>query len=305
MADMNIKIENQVSLPNGGTEYYGENWYAGNIKIAQSMWSGPEPYSRVLWPRYFSEVKRYGEAWFRFRNSYDMVFEILLDGAMEYTQNGVTEIVRPGEIYIIHSGSDTVFTAGNQSYFHRLRLSLCGNLVRSAARELRLIHHRILRPANLEYFEEEFRRFGDLIREHDSAKAPRISADAYRIMAELAESSRRADPLPERLERLIGEMRSSLDTNFSIREFALSQKIEIHTLMRLFRKYLNTSPHEYLTCLRMEEASHLVGGTDLSMKEIAGMLGYVNSLYFSSVFHRHFGMSPKQYRKSRGISNRE
>ena len=88
---MNIKIENQVSLPNGGTEYYGENWYAGNIKIAQSMWSGPEPYSRVLWPRYFSEVKRYGEAWFRFRNSYDMVFEILLDGAMEYTQNGITE----------------------------------------------------------------------------------------------------------------------------------------------------------------------------------------------------------------------
>ena len=302
---MSRKFDNIVMRPNGGKDYYAAGWFAKNIKIAQFSWEGPQPFSGILWPRYYSEVKRHGEAWFRFTDSYDMVFEILLEGTLNYTQNGISETVKPGEIYLMHEGSDIVFEVGPKNYFHRLRLSLCGNLVRSAARELRLIHHRILRPANLEYFKEEFRRFGDLIREHDSAKAPRISADAYRIMAELAVSSRRADPLPERLERLIGEMRSSLDTNFSIRDFALSQKIEIHTLMRLFRKYLNTSPHEYLTALRMEEASHLVGGTDLPMKEIAGMLGYANSLYFSSVFHRHFGMSPKQYRKSRGISNRE
>ena len=302
---MNIKYESVISLPNGGTEYYGENWFAGNIKIAQSMWRGTEPYSRTLWPRYFSEIKRYGNAWFRFRNSHDMVFEILLDGTLDYTQNGISETVHPGEIYIIHSGSDTVFTAGKKSYFHRLRLSLCGNLVRSVDRELDLVHRRILRPTNLEYFGEEFRRIGALLREHDAAKAPQLSADAYRIMAELAENSKRTDPLPERLEQLIGEMKSGLSSNFSIQEFAVSQKIEVHTLMRLFRRYLNTSPHEYLTSLRMVEASHLVGGTELPMKEIAEMLGYANSLYFSSVFHRHFGMSPKQYRKSSGISNRE
>ena len=218
---MNIKPISVIHRPNGGTEYYGANWFSKNIKIAQSHWNGPAPFSTVLWPRYYSEVKRYGDAWFRFRNAFDITLEILLDGTLEYTQNGITETVQPGEIYIMHEGSDCTFHAYPESYFHRLRLTLCGHLVGSAAQELHLTHHRILRPENLDSYKEEFREIGSMIAKRDVALAPEMSARSYRILAKLAENANCAEPLPERLEQLLSAMKSELDRNFSIQEFAL------------------------------------------------------------------------------------
>lgn len=76
----------EVHRSESSTEFYRSDWAEKNIKIAQYSWgNGPAPFGTSLWPRYYSEVKRYGEAWFRFRNAADMTFEILLEGSLEYT----------------------------------------------------------------------------------------------------------------------------------------------------------------------------------------------------------------------------
>ena len=73
--------------------------------------------------------------------------------------------------------------------------------------------------------------------------------------------------------------------------------MEIHMLMRLFRKHLGVSPLEYRNRLRIEEAKRHLAHSTLSMKEIAERLGYRNALYFSTAFRKRTGVSPSLYRK--------
>lgn len=294
---INLPVE-VVHRSESSTEFYRSDWSGKNIKIVQKSWDGgPAPFGTSLWPRYYSEVKRFGEAWFRFRNAADMTFELLLEGSLEYTQDGVTETVQPGELYIMHEGSDITFNAYPESYFSRLRIAFYGSMLRNLDQEFRLTGRRVVRPQEPERFISYFRRLGEYLIEHNSAKAPEISAFAYRFIAEIAREGSLPHALPESLREILGDMKSDLGQKRSIQEIAAHHGIEVHTLMRLFRKHLGISPREYLIKLRMEAAKHLVGSSGLSMKEIAEQLGYCNSLYFSTAFHRAFQETPTRYRK--------
>ena len=45
----------------------------------------------------------------------------------------------------------------------------------------------------------------------------------------------------------------------------------------------------------MEEGKKLLETGEMKIKEVAAWLGYEDSLYFSKVFKRVIGMSPKDY----------
>ncbi len=69
-------------------------------------------------------------------------------------------------------------------------------------------------------------------------------------------------------------------------------------LSKLFYEYKNVSPMDYIIQLRMEKAKGLFQeDSELRIKDIAAHVGYVDSLYFSKVFRKYTGKSPKQYRK--------
>ena len=52
---------------------------------------------------------------------------------------------------------------------------------------------------------------------------------------------------------------------------------------------------EYVEKLRVEDAKWLLKQSNLRIVEIAALLGFCNSGYFSSVFKKNTGLSPKQY----------
>ncbi|MPN32155.1 HTH-type transcriptional activator RhaS [bioreactor metagenome] len=179
---------------------------------------------------------------------------------------------------------------------------LSGSMLRNLDQEFRLAGRRIIPLSNPERIAGYFRRIGAYLAERDPAKAPEISGSAYRLMAEIAREGHSPRPYPEILDTVIRDMKTGFELRRTVWEIAERHDIEIHTLMRLFRKHLGTSPREYLIRLRMEAAKHLVGSTELSMKEIAGQLGYCNPLYFSTAFRRAFHTTPSRYRKARRTS---
>lgn len=63
----------------------------------------------------------------------------------------------------------------------------------------------------------------------------------------------------------------------------------------LLRKELGETFSEILLKLRMERALTLLKGTDLSIEEIASMLGYSNSSNFYKTFHTYYHQSPRNY----------
>ena len=61
---------------------------------------------------------------------------------------------------------------------------------------------------------------------------------------------------------------------------------------------------EYLTHLRMQKAAQLLLTTNDSITEIAGICGFPDSNYFGDAFGKHFGMSPRSYRRKASYADR-
>nr|WP_233167352.1 response regulator [Paenibacillus roseus] len=66
----------------------------------------------------------------------------------------------------------------------------------------------------------------------------------------------------------------------------------------LFKEHTGETILNYITQLRMQKASELLKRPELKIHEIALAVGYENTSYFCSVFHKHMGCTPSEYRNS-------
>lgn len=87
------------------------------------------------------------------------------------------------------------------------------------------------------------------------------------------------------------------NTAICIEDYAASRGMSISWFIRSFKQYTNTTPMQYIVSLRMTNAQMLLENTTYSVKEIGYIVGYDNPLYFSRIFHKQKGVSPKEYRK--------
>lgn len=63
-------------------------------------------------------------------------------------------------------------------------------------------------------------------------------------------------------------------------------------LFKLFKKYVGVSPSVYLQELRMHHANSLIEQNIYSLDEVAQLVGYNNSAYFSKVYRSYYNVSP-------------
>lgn len=69
-------------------------------------------------------------------------------------------------------------------------------------------------------------------------------------------------------------------------------------LIRLFKKYLGTTPYQYLEAYRIAKAANLLAHSSMSVSDIAESVGYKSSSNFISSFKKHKKITPQQYRKN-------
>ena len=75
---------------------------------------------------------------------------------------------------------------------------------------------------------------------------------------------------------------------------------------RVFGQETGESLMLYITRKKMEKAAAYIGSSDLSLTEIAFMVGYDDYAYFNRVFRKTYGISPRDYRKENtGVSERK
>jgi len=69
-------------------------------------------------------------------------------------------------------------------------------------------------------------------------------------------------------------------------------------LSHAFKREYGVSPINYMITKRIEESKYLLAETDLSMSQIAQLLGFSSLSYFSQVFRRTQSVSPMEYRQN-------
>jgi AraC-like DNA-binding protein len=86
--------------------------------------------------------------------------------------------------------------------------------------------------------------------------------------------------------------------NKPINKEELAAKLSTHPshLSRKFKEETNMTLTAFQQTLRMKQAKHLLKAENLSVEEIAFMIGYDDPSYFARVFKKETGRTPSQYR---------
>lgn len=69
-------------------------------------------------------------------------------------------------------------------------------------------------------------------------------------------------------------------------------------ISHLFSATMRMSLPDYINALRIEDAKELLTGTDMTVSQIAGSLGFGSIRNFGRAFQKHANTTPKDYRKA-------
>jgi YesN/AraC family two-component response regulator len=64
----------------------------------------------------------------------------------------------------------------------------------------------------------------------------------------------------------------------------------------LFKGYVGQTPIDYLTSYRIKKSCEMLKESNMSILEVMITCGFRNSSYFSKVFKKETGLTPKEYR---------
>ena len=91
-------------------------------------------------------------------------------------------------------------------------------------------------------------------------------------------------------------MQSNYEKNVSFNDLAQQFKMSLRTLNRRFKKATDITPSAYLQKIRMAIAKDLLQTSNLTINEIVYRVGYHDSAHFTSLFKKHIGITPSDYR---------
>ncbi|MCX7027472.1 MAG: response regulator [Spirochaetes bacterium] len=139
--------------------------------------------------------------------------------------------------------------------------------------------------------EEEFRSvFGALARELDAEAEARGTEPPAR---EALKAETEGDPV---LRDIFAYLRGNIG-DACLKAAARAAGMNPTYFSTWFKERTGKSFSTTVTAMRMEKAAGLLAGKDFSVAQAGAELGYSNPKNFSRAFRRHFGSSPRAYRR--------
>ena len=207
-----------------------------------------------------------------------------LDGQITYTQDGVDYVEDPGHAVILPMGKSYSLHWDKPGLFPVVNFFTLTPITET------ITTLEVRNPAALKSYFEEMQRLIDTGKER-----LKLLSVFYDMLSELSY---------EESAGILTPALKFLKENFShpdITNSALADMCNISEVYfrKLFKEYTEKSPRQYILTLRLKKAKHLLSLGDNKIWSIAEACGFESTAHFCRTFKEHFGMSPKDYRKSR------
>lgn len=160
-------------------------------------------------------------------------------------------------------------------------------------------HGFILKPIDDDEFDEVLTKTVETVRKKRKYNKLLMeqSAKAGPLLDQLQTSVERTMYNDHYLTAAIDYIGKNIERNFSLKDIADELKISESYLSKLFKSKTSSTFLEYCTHFRLKRAAELLMDPFTRVYEVAALVGYTDSRYFSTLFKRTFGMTPTEFRK--------
>ncbi len=117
------------------------------------------------------------------------------------------------------------------------------------------------------------------------------------LTSRLSATDKKQAVFKREIDQAIHYFNNHYKDNISIEEYAEKCHVSLSWFIRSFKSYTGITPMQYILSARMANAQSLLESSEYTISEIASIVGYDNSMYFSRIFRKQTGMSPMEYRK--------
>ena len=133
-----------------------------------------------------------------------------------------------------------------------------------------------------------------------------IKANVLKLLALLARQYRRAADLPagglfashrDQVAAVLEYLHQKYTEELYIRDICAVALMSKSSLSDVFRQATGKTLIAYVSYLRIKKAEELLSDPGLSTLDVCMRVGYNDSSYFSRVFRKETGVSPKMYRQ--------
>ncbi len=101
--------------------------------------------------------------------------------------------------------------------------------------------------------------------------------------------------------RSVAYINKNYASDIPIGHLADLENMSLTKFRTVFREQTGSSPLEYITLKRISAACRMLTQTQSSIGDISAAVGYDDPYYFSRIFKKKMGMSPKKYQKNTRI----
>lgn len=92
-------------------------------------------------------------------------------------------------------------------------------------------------------------------------------------------------------------------SDISMDELARLAEMDVKRFYYIFKKQVGMSPKQYLIHYRIEKSKGLLLKNNVSVREVAELVGYEDPFHYSRLFKKYVGVSPREFRKRFGKSS--
>lgn len=237
----------------------------------------------------------------------------LLQGSMEIIEDGIYYQIMPHQLFFLKSGvhhwGEKSFEQGSSWYYAHFYCE-------EPSEEMDELPENVFydtkvcldRTANEKYIvipkladctgTDRIRSyFEKLIEAHVHGNIPQASVRLWQILLESTQSVREKDVEGIYVRQIREYINRYYIDGFTSGDIEQVCGLSYKYAGTLFKNAIGQTIKEYQNTLRLRKAEQLLAMTDKSVTEIARLTGYSDVFYFSKIFHREKGCTPRDYRK--------
>lgn len=207
-----------------------------------------------------------------------------------FETNGHHYPVSKGEIFVIHPGEITTYTADTTNPWEYSWIGFHASIPLPAC-----LAQPVVKADGCEHI------FRTLLhrREGERGNELYLCAKIYELLALL---DHQAEPVPKHAQRYVNKAKNYMNSSYmeqiTIEQIAKQLGLDRSYFCRIFKETEGVAPVNYLVNLRLERAAELIADRGYSPAEAASSCGYTDTVNFSRMFKKHFGVPPSRYGKT-------